>query len=209
MKFRFKQIALAALLGALASGCASVPADPYGIAAAISPEQALTLSTEAMSAGQGEKALAILTVARKTNPANKELWLKSAQLNFETTNYVQAISDAQEVLLRDAGDRTAQSIIVVSGLRLSTKAIAELVKAESLDGSTKSEAEKLARSLRESLGEIVLVPSPQPSAARPAANPPRRQSKGGNKAASDAAKPDDKPAKAAEGCPAGNPFCGL
>ena len=45
-----------------------------------------------------------------------------------------------------------------SGLRVSSKALAELTRKSKLSGNVKTEAEELAKLLRTSLGEDVLVP---------------------------------------------------
>jgi len=74
--------------------------------------------------------------------------------------------NAQEVLVRDPNDRLANSIIAISGLRLSTRALADLSRQNNLSGSIRTESQDLAKLLRESLGEQVLVPPP---AAAPAA----------------------------------------
>jgi hypothetical protein len=83
--------------------------------------------------------------------------------------------------VRDPNDRLANSIIAISGLRLSTRALADLSRQNNLSGSIRTESQDLARLLRESLGEQVLVPPPAPAAparavaakgrARPKAKP--------------------------------------
>ena len=82
-----------------------------------------------------------------------------AQINFDSSNYGDAITNALEVLHRDAADRVASSIVAVSGLRLSTKALADLSRQNNLSGTVRTEAQDLAKLLRDSLGEAVLVPA--------------------------------------------------
>ena len=151
----------------------------------------------------GTKAAAIAQYeeAAKLYPSSKLPWAKIAQIQFDALNYGEAIVAAQQVVARDEKDKVAHSILSVSGLRVSTKALADLSRQNELTGSVKSEAQTLARLLRESLGERVLVPTqpadtpraaapaPRPAAARPSAAP---------------AKPADTPSKGG-----GNPFGAL
>lgn len=109
--------------------------------------------------GWNGKAVNLLKSATKTYPADKRPWLQMAQINFNNTNYGDAITNALEALQRDPSDEVANSIVAVSGLRLSTSALTDLRKQKKLFGSIDSEAQDLARLLRESLGELVLVPA--------------------------------------------------
>ena len=61
--------------------------------------------------------------------------------------YGPAITEAQEVLQRDNTDLTAQSILAVSGLRVSADALDQLRKVDEVKGSTRSEAESVAKTL--------------------------------------------------------------
>ncbi|MEQ6341585.1 MAG: hypothetical protein M3A44_07990 [Gammaproteobacteria bacterium] len=118
-------------------------------------------AASATSAGKSDKALVILNDAAKLFPADKKPWVQMAQIEFDGTNYSEAIANALEALQRDPKDQTSNSIIAVSGLRLSTKALTDLSNQNNLSGSVKSEAQGLAKILRESLGEAALAPSPQ------------------------------------------------
>ena len=79
-------------------------------------------------------------------------------------------------IARQANLLIAQSILSVSGLRVSTRALADLSRQNELDGSVKSEAQNLARLIRESLGERVLVPVSTPDAGRASPQPLRAPS---------------------------------
>ncbi|WP_394780056.1 hypothetical protein [Undibacterium sp.] len=130
----------------------------------------MTQASVASEGGQPDKAVGVLKNAASLYPADKAPWLRMAQLNFDSANYGGAITNALEVLQRDAGDNVANSIIAVSGLRLSTKALADLSQRSNLTGSVRTEAQDLAKLLRESLGETVLVPvrgKPAVAAAKP------------------------------------------
>lgn len=114
----------------------------------------------AFKTNQPEKAYAILKEATVSSPADKAAWLRMAQAQFDSANYGEAIVNSLEVLKRDAKDQIAKSIIVVSGLRLSTKTLADLRTQNEISGSLRNEAQDLAKILRENLGETALVAKP-------------------------------------------------
>ena len=132
------------------------------------------MTAAAIKAGNVDQAMALLDDAIKADPSAKQPWLRKAQYHFEKRQYGQAISEAQEVLQRDVSDNTARSILAVSGLRVSAEALDQLRKANEVNGSARTEAESVAKIIREALGEPILVP---PTAAgnvaepRPAAKP--------------------------------------
>ena len=161
-----------AALSLILAACATLPEKPPAV---VSVEQAVAQADEAGKLGQLDKAYAALSESAKANPTRKEPWLKTAQLNFDAGNYGQAIVAAQEALQRDGTDRAAQSIVAVSALRLATRTLSDMVRQDSLNGSVRSEAETLAKSLRDSLGETILVPRPAPpSQVRPTAPASRK-----------------------------------
>ncbi len=133
----------------------------------MSLESMLLQSSTDSKAGQSEKAVTLLKTATENYPADKRPWLQIAQINFDNSNYGVAIVNALEALQRDPVDKLANSIVAVSALRLSTGALADLRKQNELSGSVSSEARDLAELLRESLGELVLVPSQANDAAKP------------------------------------------
>lgn len=114
----------------------------------------------AFKTNQPEKAYVILKEAAVSSPADKAPWLRMAQAQFDGANYGEAIVNSLEVLKRDAKDQVAKSIIVVSGLRLSTKTLADLRTQNEISGSLRNEAQDLAKILRENLGETALVAKP-------------------------------------------------
>ena len=127
-------------------------------------------ASQASNAGQKEQAVTLWKQAGAAYPADKTPWSNIAQARYDAGQYGDAIVNAQEVLVRDPSDRLANSIIAISGLRLSTRALADLSRQNNLSGSIRTESQDLAKLLRESLGEQVLVPPP---AAAPAAAPAR------------------------------------
>lgn len=162
----------AVLIGAAAlAGCAADAPQRGERAGLQSLESMLADADRAAAAGQHEKYHAALKAAAASYPAEKAPWLQLAQMRFDRGHYGEAIAQAQEVLQRDPADKQAHSIIAVSGLRLSTRSLAELSQQSNLGGSVRSEAQELARMLRNTLGEDVLVPvagaARQPKRAAP------------------------------------------
>jgi predicted Zn-dependent protease len=120
----------------------------------------------AVLAGQNDKAYAILKNAGSTFPTDKTPWVRIAQMHFDSTNYGEAIVDALEALERDPEDTLANSIVAVSGLRVTSKALSDLSQKNNLTGNVRTEAQDLAKLLRTSLNEDVLVPNNRPATLR-------------------------------------------
>lgn len=163
-KPRWSGALVAGLAGvALLSGCAT-----DGEVVRVEAPKAATLKTVladangALAAGQADKAQTLLRSAATSYPADKAPWLQLAQIKFDRASYGEAITNAQEALRRDPVDTLANSIVAVSGLRVSTKALADLSAQNNLNGSLRTEARELAKLLRTTLGEDVLVPTVAP-----------------------------------------------
>lgn len=124
--------------------------------------------------GGRERARLIYRDAAKAYPTDKRPWLRLAQSYFDVADYGNAVLAAQEVVQRDPADSSAQGLLAVSGLRISTAALSALRKQNDLSTSTRSEAEDMARNLRAILGESVLVPKPQSEAVAPVTPQVRR-----------------------------------
>lgn len=120
-------------------------------------EQVFTDADAAIAAKQEEKAYAMLKAAGAAHPVDKRPWVKMAQIRFNAEAYGEAITHAQEALERDPDDTVAHSIVAVSGLRVASKALADLTRKNNLSGDVKSEAQDLAKLLRTSLGEDKLI----------------------------------------------------
>ena len=165
------------LAALLLSACGVTPTTPATAtpAPAIEPlQQYMQRAGQANLEGSRDRARDLYYTAAKTYPANKEPWLKLSQDYFEARNYGQAILSAQEVLLRDPNDTVATSILAVSGLRVSASGLSALRQQQGrLGGDTRAEAEGLAKTLRDLLGEPVLVPAASQAASSSAAAKPR------------------------------------
>ena len=145
------------------SGCATTPSPVAAVAAPAvqSLAQVMQEAGKAASEGSKQRSRELYLAAAKSYPASKEPWLKLAEDYFEASNYGQAILAAQEVIQRDPDDSLATGVLAVSGLRVSATALSTLRKQQTvLNGGTRTEAESLARLLRDLLGEPVLVPRP-------------------------------------------------
>lgn len=167
--------AMASLFFAL-SACSTAPrqADAAAVSAATAEKLAerLDAADKAQKLGKTDDALTELDTAIKVDPASKTPWLRKAQIYFDARQYGQAITAAQETLQRDTTDLTAKSILAVSGLRVSAQALEQLRKANEVNGSARTEAESVAKLIREALGEPILVP-PLAAASAPDAQPAR------------------------------------
>lgn len=146
------------ILSVFLGGCATLTKDGATPAPAPALADLSAQATAASGAGNPDKALSILENATKLYPADKTPWIQIAQIKFDAASYGEAIVNALEALHRDPQDQVANSIVAVSGLRLSSKALADLSKQKNLSGSVRTEAQDLAKLLRESLGETELVP---------------------------------------------------
>jgi len=133
-------------------------------------------------------------------PNNKSPWLRMAQVSFEAGAYSDAINKAQEVLKRDPQDKVANSTIVVSGLRLAVKSLTDLrTQNNEVMPNLKNDAEELAKTLRESLGESSILTKDDAAKTTPK---PRAKKKVSTSANQDAPpKPNDSKASKS-----GNPF---
>jgi tetratricopeptide (TPR) repeat protein len=154
------------------AGCASGPQEKTVKSTANVGEQVFTDADIAIASKQEEKAYAMLKAAGAAHPVDKRPWVKMAQIRFNAGVYGEAITHAQEALERDPDDTVAHSIVAVSGLRVASKALADLTRKNNLSGDVKSEAQDLARLLRTSIGDSDLFPGKKGD-AKPAPPKPR------------------------------------
>ena len=133
---------------ALLSACASNPPAATAEKSAPTMAGAMAEADAAVLSGQTAKAYAILKRAGSSFPTDKTPWVRMAQMHFDSTNYGEAIVDALEALERDPDDTLANSIVAVSGLRVTSKALSDLSQKNNLTGNVRTEAHDLARLLR-------------------------------------------------------------
>jgi predicted Zn-dependent protease len=152
----FQRVVPTFICAALLTACAGMQGGSGGKPATLA--SAMTDADAAVMAGQNDKAYGILKTASSAFPTEKTPWLRMAQMRYETKDYGDAIVNALEALERDPDDTLANSIVAVSGLRVSSKALADLTQTNNLSGPVRSEAQDLAKLLRSALGEEKLVP---------------------------------------------------
>ena len=154
IKRQYLQFACIALL----TGCAAnqpVPTPkPATIASALADAEA------ASKAGRNDHAYAILKAAAAANPTDKLPWLRMAQLRFDEKNYGETIVSGLAVIERDPDDMLAYSLVAASGLRVSSKALADLTQKNGFSGTVRSEAQELATLLHATLKEKVVPVKP-------------------------------------------------
>ena len=160
----------------LLSACAGTPPTTSAVPAAATLDAAMADAERSVAAGNADKAYEILRHAGSRFPAEKAPWVQIAQLKFDRGHYGDAIANALEGLQRDPKDRQGNSIVAVAGLRVSTKAVADLSRQNSLGGPLRTEAQELANLLRTTLNEDVLVPgkNTKPPVKKPVAAPVKR-----------------------------------
>lgn len=175
---------------AMLSACAttSPPAEPTVVRTS-SIKAAMAEANAAAVSGHPDKAYALLRQAGANWPADKAAWVRMAQMRFDSNNYGEAIVNALEALHRDPDDTLANSVVAVSGLRLSSKALADLTRKNNLSGTVRNEAQDLAKLLRNSLNEDVLVPGAKATPQR--RDPPRAKPASATATASSPAKTGD------------------
>ncbi|WP_186230755.1 tetratricopeptide repeat protein [Burkholderia gladioli] len=145
------------------AGCATQPPAPP------TPEafnKSLDDADAVAKAGDQDKAIGLYQQLAKSDPTREEPWARIAQIQFQQGHYGQAIVAAQEALQRDNSDRQSKSVLAVAGLRIATESLGELRQDASLAGDAKSDAQALAKQLRDTLGEDALFP-PEQQAQKP------------------------------------------
>ena len=151
-KHLFSSLACVAMLG----GCASAPPPPPAPKAPPTVASFIKDAEAAIASGNNEHAVSLLKSAAVAYPKEKEPRLRAAQLQFDCHNYGEAITHAREVLDRDPDDMTANSIMAASGLRVSSKALADLAAKNNLSGTVRTEAQDLVKVVRAHIkGDII------------------------------------------------------
>lgn len=166
---RIHLLLLTGLLGLVMLGGCATPPPPEKIEPATpSLEQFLTDASAARRDGNAVRERDTYRLAAQAYPTSKEPWLRLAQGYFDQSDYGNAILAAQEALMRDASDKVAASVLAVSGLRVSATALQSLRAQQNLTADTRQQAHDIVRTLREALGEPVLVPQVAEAPATPA-----------------------------------------
>ena len=152
-------LALAALTACSSMQSPSTaPAQPAP--AIVSMDEWMARGDAAVQEGDHTKARDAWRAAAKDYPTAKQPWLKLSEDYFNGADYGNAVLAAQEALQRDPHDRLANSVLAVSGLRLTAGSLAALRDDGAYAVGSRDEAVAVTHSLREALGEPVLVPPP-------------------------------------------------
>lgn len=164
-----KRLSPVFVLGAVLtmSGCASKNAPMSQEEFSTAMAQSSASADSLLEKGNRDEAVNVLAELAKKNPGRKDPWVRMARIHFDGENYAQAIVAAEEALQRDNTDRTAKSIRAVGGLRVAAQSLNDLKGDVELKGDARSDAVGLAKVMRETLGEEVLVP-PEDKKKKPA-----------------------------------------
>lgn len=166
-----RMLLLASLVALTACASAPSPSDASAQAAQVAPavvsiDEWLAGGDTALKEGDHTKAREAWRAAAKDYPTAKQPWLKLSEDYFNAADYGNAVLAAQETLQRDPHDRLANSVLAVSGLRLTAGSLAALRVDGAYAVGSRDEAVAVTHALREALGEPVLVPPPEPTAQR-------------------------------------------
>lgn len=171
-------VPMACLATVMLSGCLTIsPLAQRPAPAVPSVEASMAEADTLLRANQRNKAIAVLLEAAANHPTKSEPVLRVAQLHYDRANYGEAITHAAGALEREPSNLLANSILAVSGLRVSTKALADLAKRNNISGSVRSEATDLAQLIRASLGEKDLLSGRETSARAPTQRPTNKKTK--------------------------------
>jgi hypothetical protein len=133
----------------------------------------LSMSVAACSFLEKKKVEEVAPVVEvKEDPTDPAPWLKRAQESFAQGNYSETIRNANEVIARQSSNIEAKSLLVVSGLRIASRSLADLRSDHQVTGDARTEASEMVKTLREVLGENVLVPPVESS--KPAEKPKKK-----------------------------------
>lgn len=164
--------------------------------------------SESIENGNKDEAVRIVSELVAANPGRKEPWIRIAKIHFDATDYAEAIVAADEALKIDNSDRTAKSIRAVSGLRVAAQSLADLRNDAELKGNARADAAGLAMTMRDILGEDVLVPPAELEARKRREARARREAAIASRHKSVRAEPQQ-PARETQATATGNPFGNL
>lgn len=193
---------------AIFSGCATTsPASSDEQFSELMMQTEIRIS-ESLESGNKDDAVRIVSGLATANPGRKEPWIRIAKIHFDATDYAEAIVAADEALKIDNSDRTAKSIRAVSGLRVAAQSLADLRNDAELKGNARADATGLAMTMRDILGEDVLVPPAELEARKRREARAKREAALASRPRSVRAEPPQ-PTREATATATGNPFGNL
>lgn len=152
-KFSITKVSACALMILLLQGCATADVD---VSKLPGTEKLVELSE---SAKASKASMDALNEEIKKDPAASGAWVKMAQAKFEANDYPGAIEAANRAVELKASGSEAKSILFVASMRLAMQTLSQIRSESQLSGSTRTEAETLVESLRQTLGQPVLLPA--------------------------------------------------
>ncbi|RJS91699.1 hypothetical protein D3260_14740 [Salinisphaera sp. Q1T1-3] len=135
----------------LLSGCASMGESEH-----LTHDQLMNQAANRAADGDSTDAISLFEKAAKADPVDPTPWVGIAKLHFDNSDYVKALTASEEAISRDGQNNQANSIALVSSLRLAEASLATLQNQSDLKGSMRQRANQLADQLRETLGESIL-----------------------------------------------------
>jgi tetratricopeptide (TPR) repeat protein len=162
----FKYLCGVLACAAALTGCATdAPVKPVG---PLPLADLLSQGSQQAATGQKEKAIAVWKQASNAYPGDKTPWANIAQSRYESGQYGEAITSAQEVLLRDPNDKAANAIIAVAGLRLANRALGDLSRQNGMTPQVRADSQEQVKQLREYMADApAVVPQTRPRIAEP------------------------------------------
>lgn len=155
------QAAIVCVAASVLAACASLdktPPAPAPAPAVVSLDEWMNRGDAALKTGDHTAARDAFRAGAKDYPTAKQPWLKLSEDYFNAQDYGNAVLAAQEALQRDPHDRLAHSVLAVSGLRLTAGSLMALREEGAYPVGSRDEALAVTHSLRDALGEPVLVP---------------------------------------------------
>lgn len=144
---------LVCLVVILLTGCATPPKPPPSYAELLGQAKSIEAANDIVATKQAYKRVT------QAYPDEIEPWQQLAQMEFNARNYSDAIVYAKRAMQISPEDSLSNSIISVSGLRLSAHALGVLRRNNKLEGNVRSEANVLADVLRSNLQVEEIVPT--------------------------------------------------
>jgi tetratricopeptide (TPR) repeat protein len=171
----FKYLCGVLACAAALTGCATdAPVKPVG---PLPLAELLNQGSQHAATGQKEKAIGVWKQATTAYPGDKAPWANIAQSRYDSGQYGEAITSAQEVLLRDPNDKAANAIIAVAGLRLANRSLGDLSRQQNgLTPQVRADSQEQVKQLREYMADApVAVQPPRPRPAEPRPTRPTKE----------------------------------
>lgn len=128
-------------------------------------DQAMAKAESVLQDGQREEAISLYEQIAKASPEREEPWTRIAHIRYAEHQYPHAIVAAWEAMRRDGADVQVKGVFTASALRVARNALPGLRDDSELAAHVRTDAQLLAKMLRQTFGERVLHPEPVASPA--------------------------------------------